>query len=204
MLRNAQNPNVQHATAMRVLLEKTSDVENCGIFDNIQSLRFSTLLRLLSGSSDGSVSFASTPLPITPIFVLPYKRFAANQLIQFATRYLGSDPIALRPATSNQGKAVGYESEDHALSHTTLWRFLTFLGAMTISLSTGVELFQKAFPESTIHRFTGTISPRKFRSESRAQCLRNANRLLNLISQWDAAFPKERFFPRFATKPRAP
>ena len=204
MLRNAQNPNVQHATAMRVLLEKTSDVENCGIFDNIQSLRFSTLLRLISDSSDGSVSFASTPLPITPIFVLPYKRFAANQLIQFANRYLGSDPIPLRPATSNQGKAVGYESEDHALSHTTLSRFLTFLGAMTISLSMGLDLFQKAFPESTIHRFIGTISSSKYRSESRAQCLRNANRLLNLISQWDAAFPKERFFPRFATKPRAP
>ena len=29
----------------------------------------------------GSVAFASIPLPITPIFVLPYKRFAANQLL---------------------------------------------------------------------------------------------------------------------------
>ena len=204
MLRNAQNPHVQHVMYPQVSRGKTSDVENCGIFDNIQSLRFSTLLRLISDSSDGSVSFASTPLPITPIFVLPYKRFAANQLIQFANRYLGSDTLSLRLATSSQGKAVGYESEDHALSHTTLWRFLTFVGAMTISLSTGVDLFQKAFPESTIHRFTGTISPRKFRSDARAQSLRNANRLLNLISRWDAAFPKERFFPRFATKPRAP
>jgi len=159
---------------------------------------------LLSGWFGGSAAFASTPLPITPIFVLPYKRFAANQLIHLANRYLDSDQLSLRQATSFRGKSIGYESEDHALSHTTLWRFLTCLGAMTISLSTGVELFLNAFPESTIHRFTGSISPRKFRSESRAQCLRNANRLLNLISRWDAAFPKERFFPRFATKPRAP
>lgn len=204
MLRNAQNPHVQHAMRPLVLLEKTSDVENCGFFEGIQSLRFSTLLRLISDSSGGSAYLASTPLPITPIFVLPYKRFAVVQLIEIAAEYLSSDPLALRPATSNQGKAVGYESEDHALSHTTLWRFLACLGAMTVSLSKGVNLFLEAFPESNIHRFIGSISPSKFRSESRAESLRNANRLLNLISRWDAAFPKERFFPRFATKPRAP
>ena len=158
----------------------------------------------MSGWSGGSASFASTPLLITPIFVLPYKRFAANQLVHLANRYMDSDLLSLRQATSFRGKSIGYESEDHALSHTTLWRFLTCLGAMTISLNTGVELFLNSYPESTIHRFTGTISPRKYRSDSRAQCLRNANRLLNLISRWDAAFPKERFFPRFATKPRAP
>jgi hypothetical protein len=162
------------------------------------------LPRLLYDSSGGSASFASTPLPITPIFVLPYKRFAVNQLIQFANQYLGSDPLALRPATSNHGIAIGYESEDHALSHTTLWRFLACLGAMTISLSIGVKLFQEAFPESNIHRYEGFVFPSKHRSNSRAQCLRNADRLLNLISRWDAVFPKERFFPRFATKPRAP
>ena len=160
--------------------------------------------RLSSDWLGGSAFFASTPLPITPIFVLPYKRFAANQLVQFANQYLGSDPLSLRQATSSQGKIVGYESEDHALSHTTIWRFLTWLGAMTISLNTGVKLFQEAFPESTIHRFIGSISPSKYRSESRAQSLRNADRLLNLISRWDVAFPSERFFPRFATKPRAP
>jgi len=159
---------------------------------------------LPSGSFGGSAPFASTPLPITPIFVLPYKRFAANQLIHLANQYLDSDQLSLRQATSFLSKSIGYESEDHALSHTTLWRFLTYLGAMTISLNTGVELFLKAFPESTIYRVTGAISPRKYRSELRAQILRNANRLLNLISQWDIAFPKERFFPRFATKPRAP
>jgi hypothetical protein len=159
---------------------------------------------LLSVWSGGSAFFANTPLPITPIFVLPYKRFAANQLIQFANQYLGSDSLPLRQASSFCGKPIGYESEDHALSHTTLWRFLTCLGAMTISLSTGVDLFQKAFPESTIHRFTESISPSKYRSDSRAQSLRNANRLLHLIRHWDAAFPKEGFFPRFATKPRAP
>jgi len=78
---------------------------------------------------------------------------------------------------------ISHESEDHAFSHSTLWRFLACLGAMTVSLSMGVELFLKAFPESTIHRFTGSVSPRKYRSEERSQSLRNAHRLLDLIRQ---------------------
>jgi len=64
--------------------------------------------------------------------------------------------------------AIGYESEDHALSHTTLWRFLACLGAMTISLSIGVKLFQEVFPESNIHRYEGSVFPSKHRSDSRA------------------------------------
>ena len=44
-----------------------------------------------SGWFGGSASFASIPLPITPIFVLPYKRFAANQLIHLASRYLDTN-----------------------------------------------------------------------------------------------------------------
>jgi len=135
------------------------------------------------GSFGGNAPFASTPLPITPIFVVPYKRFASNQFIPLANQYLNSDSLSLRQVSSVRGNSIGYESEDHALSHTTLWRFLNCLGAMTVTLSSGVELLLKAFPESTIHRFTGAISPGKYRSELRAQILRNANRLLNLISQ---------------------
>lgn len=100
--------------------------------------------------------------------------------------------------------AISHESDDRVFSHSTLWRFLAYLGGMTVSLRLGINLFSKAFPESTIHRFTGSISPRKSRSERRSQTLRDANRLLHLISQWDKAFPKERFFPRFATRVRAP
>ena len=99
---------------------------------------------------------------------------------------------------------ICHESNDRAFSHSTLWRFLACLGAMTVSLSLGLELFSKAFPESTIYRFTGSISPRKYRSDQRQQALRDANRLLHLISQWDKVFPEERFFPRFATRVRAP
>jgi hypothetical protein len=100
--------------------------------------------------------------------------------------------------------AICHESDDRVFSHSTLWRFLACLGGMTVSISLGLDLFLKAFPESTIHRFTGSVSPRKYRSEQRSQALRDATRLLHLISRWDKAFPKEKFFPRFATRVRAP
>jgi hypothetical protein len=90
------------------------------------------------------------------------------------------------------------------LSHTTLHRWLTFLGAMTVSLATGCELFLQAEPTSTVHRFDGPVAPRKARSAGRLQSLSIARRLLYLRSRWDARFPKELFFPRFATACRSP
>ena len=204
MPRNAQNRCVLHVNPTRASLAKTFGSENCDSLEPIQSLQFSMLSWSRFGSFAGSASCASLPLPITPTFVLPYKRYASNQLLNLANRHLDSDRLSLRNAASVRGNSIGYESQDHALSHTTLWRFLTCLGSMTCSLAIGTDLFLNAFPESDIHRFTGTCSPLKFRSEFRAQTLRIANRLLKLILRWDTAFPKERFFPRFATKARAP
>lgn len=136
--------------------------------------------------------------------MLPYKRYVATQLLQLAEQYLDQDQQSLRNACSSQGKPIGYETEDHAFSHGTLWRWLAYLGAMTVSLNTGIELLLKAVPESTVFRFTGSCSPRKARSEVRSQTLRHARRLLNLIRHWDTVFPKQRFFPSFATRVRPP
>jgi hypothetical protein len=96
--------------------------------------------------------------------------------------------------------AICYAEEDRALSHTTLWRCMHCLGVMLASLTQGMELFLKAFPESDIHRFLGSVSPRKYRSTPRAEVVRSARRLLNLMDKWDQAFPESHFFPRFATR----
>jgi hypothetical protein len=75
---------------------------------------------------------------------------------------------------------------------------------MTASLMIGLQAYQQADPQSQLHRSTGQVAPRKYRSETRANILRHARRLLELISHWDARFPKQRFFPRFATRIRPP
>lgn len=91
-----------------------------------------------------------------------------------------------------------------ALSHTTLHRWLTFLGAMTVTLATGCDLYLQADPTSTVHRFDGAVAPGKARSDSRLQSLSIARRLLYLRSRWDNRFANETFFPRFATACRSP
>jgi hypothetical protein len=139
----------------------------------------------------------------TRTFVLPYKRYASSGMLQLAKQYLDESRCSLRKATGSDtsGRRIVYA--DHpdaaALSHTTLHRWLSFLGAMTISLAIGCELFLQAHPESSIHRFTGAVDPRKARSSEREKLLRVARRLLHLRCLWDEAFKETPFFPRFAT-----
>jgi hypothetical protein len=143
----------------------------------------------------------------TLTFVLPYKRYAATDLLQLAQQYLNESSLSLREATSqasHQRIVLAEHRQGAALSHTTLARWLTFLGLMTVSLSIGCDLFMQAHPGSSIHLFDGAVDPRKARSPERLKSLSIARRLLYLRSRWDAVFKQMPFFPRFATKVRPP
>lgn len=143
-----------------------------------------------------------------PTFVLPYKRYASTDLLQLAQRYVDEPRLSLRQATSQGTSKRRIVYQDHpkaaALSHTTLARWITYLGMMTASLGVGCELFMQAHPDSSVHRFDGPVEPRKARSPERLKILSIARRLLYLRSRWDAAFKQSPFFPRFATSCRPP
>ena len=155
---------------------------------------------------DGVVEIVSLLIPITPTFVLPYKRYASSQLLQIANQYLDNDGLSLRAVTTFRGDGIVYRDcpKASALSHTVLYRLLLFLGAMRVSLAKGIDLFLQADPASTIHRFDGPVAPSKARSPERLQSLSIARRLLYLRSRWDSRFKNEPFFPRFATGCRSP
>jgi hypothetical protein len=93
--------------------------------------------------------------------------------------------------------------DERALSPSTIWRWLAWLGRQTAALATGLDLWSEHDPRSSLHRFVGSVDPRKYRSEPRGKILRIARRLLDLIDRWDRVFP-QRFFPRFATRGRDP
>ena len=144
----------------------------------------------------------------TLTFVLPYKRYATTDLLHLAQQYLNESSLSLRGATSHQSSQQRIVLAEHrqgaALSHTTLTRWLTFLGLMAVSLSIGCDLFMQAHPGSSIHLFDGAVDPRKARSPERLKSLSIARRLLYLRSRWDAVFKQTPFFPRFATRVRPP
>ena len=74
---------------------------------------------------------------------------------------------------------------------------------LTVALQLGQQLYSEHDPLSTLHRFVGALAPHKYRSPQRGEILRTARRLLHLIDHWNRTFC-EPFFPRFATRSRAP
>jgi hypothetical protein len=159
-----------------------------------------------SGWPAGGVGSAASSLPITPTFVLPYKRYAGPTLLHLAAGYVENDRQSYRKAASPGGRATCYQEtpysrgkEDWALHHSTIWCMLVWLGSQCAAMARGRLLIQQQHPASTCHRFVGAVAPHKFRSPQRQQALCRARQLLHLIAEWNRLFP-EKFFPRFATK----
>jgi hypothetical protein len=85
-----------------------------------------------------------------------------------------------------------------ALAHSTLWHWLSWLGGLTRTLQSAMQLISQKDPGHSLHREKMPIDPRKYRSESRGQTLEQAGWLLLV----EAVFKKKmgkRIFPRFAT-----
>ncbi len=146
---------------------------------------------------------------ICPTFVLPYRRYASGSLLPLAKKYLEQDERSLQRTVAPQGR-IGYvrgddrqKIDERTLNRSTLWRFLQFLGTQSAALQHGLQLSSEHDPLSTLHRFVGAVAPHKYRSQQRAEMLRTARRLLHLKDHWDRTF-RESFFPRFATRSRAP
>ena len=145
-----------------------------------------------------------------PDFLLPYRRYASTSLLPLAREYLEQDRHSYQQVVAPQGCVIGYltpprheKIDERALHRSTLWRFMSFVGAQTAALQRGLELWSEYEPLSTLHRFLGGVAPHKYRSQPREEILRTARRLLHLIDHWDRTFI-EPFFPRFATSTRAP
>lgn len=163
-----------------------------------------------SSSLAGGARNAGISLLTCPTFLLPYRRYASFSLLPLARDYLEQDGLSYQQAVAPGGRAIGYVTppgqekiDERALHRSTLWRLLLFLGTQSPALREGLQLWSEHDPSSKLHRFLGSVSPRKHRSEQRGEILRTARRLLLLIDHWNRAFP-EPFFPRFATRSRVP
>lgn len=161
-------------------------------------------LRALDASINGS---------ITPTFVLPHKRYATFEITQHCRKVVDQNQ-SLRKAVANadgrpvfhaaKPKAAAKQNLSPALSHTTLWRWLTFLGAMTLSLQAGTQAFLQANPSSSFPHFEGRVHPSRARTDKRLELLSIARRLLHLQTLWEQPFLTTPFFAHFATLARPP
>lgn len=72
-----------------------------------------------------------------PPFAVPHKRFVLTDIITLAQRYLRHESSSYRHVVRHEESDIGYPNEwnlcDRFLSHTTVWRHMSFLAAMAPS-----------------------------------------------------------------------
>lgn len=132
-----------------------------------------------------------------------------------ARAYVEQDGLSYERAVKPKGQTIAYTADDEeedgdeetinerTLRGSTLCRLLSFLGLQAAAIQAGSELVNERDPSARLHRFVGAVAPCKYRSPERANRLRTARRLFNLIDHWNRNFA-EPFFPRYATAARGP
>ena len=141
-----------------------------------------------------------------PSFALPYKRFVTDVVCDRSGIFLGSDQ-SYRETVRVQGRAMVYDDRQDeewarqgaALAHSTVWRWLSWLGDELPDTWRAVrQLIRARTSDSVLHREGWGVSPYKYRSESRRLTLQRAVEGLVLAAVFQRLFGKA-IFPRFAT-----
>lgn len=146
-----------------------------------------------------------TDYPLLP-FALPYKRFVTEVVCDRSGSFLGSDQ-SYRQTVRLQGRAMVYDDRQDeelarqaaALAHSTVWRWLSWLGDELQAAFRAVrQLIRARTSDSTLHRECWGVSPYKYRSETRRLTLQRAVEGLVLAAVFQRLFGKA-IFPRYAT-----
>lgn len=85
-----------------------------------------------------------------------------------------------------------------ALAHSTPWHWLSWLGDLTRTAQSAMQLISQKDPGHRLQQSLSMIDPRKHRSEARRQTLSQAAWLLLVEAAFEQRM-KKRIFPMFAT-----
>jgi len=154
---------------------------------------------------------------------LPYKRFAAPNLLALASAYLDESRTTYRSVVRHNRCLIGYplqepddanadpntdsqqKQQDASKQHqavvppSLVWRFIGWLGDLMFSLDKAREMLLQRNPNSLCHRVAGSVAPHKAATEARRHTLETARQLLLIVPEWEGCFD-DKFFPRFATR----
>ena len=133
------------------------------------------------------------------------KQFVSPTLLDRSKDFLGSQK-SYRQAVREQHRSFVYDDrQEHplasrgaALAHSTLWRWLSWLGSLTQTVQRASQLICHEDRDATLHSQVIAIDPRKHRSEERRMALERAARMLLVEAVFGEYFGKN-LFPRFAT-----
>jgi hypothetical protein len=140
-----------------------------------------------------------------PPFALRYKRYTTGSVLNRARRFFQGRSVSYRQAMWVDRQRIVYgphngQEDLRQLSHTTLWRWLGWLGGMTTLLAATCKLIRDKDPSADLFRQSYPIDPRRYRSEQRRQVLQTATRVLD-AAEWFERIFGVRFFTDFGTGP---
>jgi hypothetical protein len=142
-----------------------------------------------------------------PSFALPHKRFVTEVVRDRAQAFLGSD-LSYRATVRSEGRALVYDDRQDealarrgaALSHSTVWRWLSWLGdGLQGTFREARRLIRAKDPCSPLHRQDWSVSSVKYRSDQRRQTLERALQALVVTKVFQNLFGKA-IFPNFGTR----
>ena len=134
-----------------------------------------------------------------PPFAVPGKRYVKVEIEERALKYVENGEISYRKASKERNMACGYQDGEKQLSHSTIHRWVSFLGAQVGLLKKVVSILGGISSELNLHRLPFEVHPSKYRSQERKKVLQIARKLLHAFSAL-RALQSERSFPEFATE----
>jgi hypothetical protein len=141
-----------------------------------------------------------------PPFALPHKRFVTEVVQDRSQAFVGTDQ-SYRASVRPNGRELVYDDRQDealtrqgaALSHSTVWRWLSWLGdGLQRTFREARRLIRAWEPRSPLHRQDWRVSFAKYRSEPRRETLQRALQALVVTQVFQKLFGKA-IFPNFAT-----
>lgn len=136
------------------------------------------------------------------------KQFVSETVLDKAKDFVGTEKSYRQTVRPQQRSLVYDDRQDNplaergtALAHSSVWRWLSWLGGLTRTCQKACQLISQKDPQSTLHREVIPIDPRKYRGEEgcpRHQLLQRAGRMLLVEAVFQRQLGK-RIFPLFAT-----
>jgi len=134
---------------------------------------------------------------------LPHKRYVRQTIEQKCGVFLGEDNT-YRQSVEEQDRPTVYDEPPRggessaALAPSTLWRWLSWMGDLEETTRKALRVIREANPCAALHREAWSISPKKYRSDSRRELLEKTLELLVTGKIFQRQFNRS-IFPHFAT-----
>ena len=132
-----------------------------------------------------------------PDFATPHKRYVQEKVLELSREYTEDDNTSYREVASNDGTPIVYEREERYFEHTSVWRWVGYIGSLEETLSKGLKLIREKDPSSKIFRQIRPVNPRRCRSEGRRKLLERCRRMFILEGEFRKVF-KASIFTEFA------